>query len=226
MGTRPKIIEFYGLPGCGKTTLCNALKEIYESKGFKVGTLPDATNQFSSVGLFHLLSLRDCFFLFKFYRSFINNNVYKSLVLSPIRRLLIYRYAKRKEDYDFLFIDHGAVQSVVRVLYEVENPLEFLKTPIVSDYYSMIPADMYINCRISSDEAFSRVRIRNRKNSGTFDQYPDEQLKQVLKGHITIFNNTEAILKNLDKKIYTIDCSVELDKCLSQVEKNIIIEYE
>lgn len=218
MGTRPKIIEFYGLPGCGKTTICNKLKEEYEKKGYKVGLTPEAANHFTWLSIFHILSFKDCLFLFKFYRRFAKSNVYKNLVLSPIRRLLIYRCAKWNEEYDFLFIDHGAVQSIVRALYDVPNPMDFLETPIVRDYYRMIPADVYVNCKISQDEAFSRVRFRNRKNSGTFDQYPDAQLKNVLEGHNVIFNNTESILKELHKKLFKIDSTDTIEKCLSQIE--------
>lgn len=219
MGTRPKIIEFYGLPGCGKTTLCNKLKEEYEKKGYKVCLLPEAAHLFSWMSLVHILSFRDSFFLLNFYRHFIKLNVYKKLVLSPIRRLLIYRCAKWKEGYDFLFIDHGAVQSIVRALYDVSNPIDFLKTPFVRDYYCMIPADIYVNCKISIDEAFSRVKNRNRTNSGTFDQYPDAQLKKVLEGHEVIFNNTESIIKELHKDLLEIDSSETIEKCILRVEE-------
>ncbi len=217
MGTRPKIIEFYGLPGCGKTTLCNKLKEEYEKKGYKVCLLPEAAHLFSWLSLVHILSFRDCIFLLRFYRRFIKFNVHKNLVKSPIRRLLIYGCAKWKEEYDFLFIDHGAVQSIVRALYDVSNPMDFLKTPIVRDYYCMISTDVYINCRISIDEAFSRVRFRNRKNSGTFDQYPDAQLKKVLEGHDAIFNSTESLLKELHKNLLEIDSTETVEKCISRV---------
>ena len=223
MGTRPKIIEFYGLPGCGKTTLCGKLKEEYEKKGYKVCLLPEAAHLFSWVSLLHILSFRDCLFLFKFYRCFVKLNVHKNLVKSPIKRLLIYRCAKWKEEYDFLFIDHGAVQSIVRALYDVSNPIDFLETPVVRDYYRMISADVYVNCKISQDEAFSRVRLRNRKNSGTFDQYPDVQLRKVLDGHDEIFNNTESILKELHKDLLEIDSTDTVEKCISKVEDYLIL---
>ncbi len=223
MGAHPKIIEFYGLPGCGKTTLCNRLKDIYEKRGYKVGLLPDAVNDLSRWSIIHILSFRECAFFLKFYWAFITKNVCTNLVLSPIRRYFIYKSAKRKEKYDLLFIDHGAVQSIVRALYDVPTPLALLKSNLVRDYYRMIPADIYINCIITKDEAFSRVKNRNRKNSGTFDQYPDEQLKRVLDGHCTIFSDTKSILLELDKCLLEIDSNNSLDICISQIDEYINI---
>lgn len=222
MGARPKIIEFYGLPGCGKTTLCNKLKEIYEKKGYKVGVLPDAANRFSWLSLFYILSFSDCLFLYKFYRCFIKRRVCKNLVLSPVRRLLIYKCAKRKKEYDYLFIDHGAVQSIVRALYDVPYPFDFICTSVVKDYYRKISADFYVCCNISTDEAFARVRFRNRKNSGTFDQYPDEQLNNVLKGHNAIFIKTKEVLEELNKCLLEIDSTDSVEKCISQIEDFLI----
>lgn len=225
MGAHPKIIEFYGLPGCGKTTLCNRLKEYYENSGYKVGLLTDAVKDLSWRSIIHALSFHECVFFLKFYWAFIRKNVNKNLVLSPIRRYLIYKSAKRDGEYDFLFIDHGAAQSVVRALFDAPNPLVSLKSNLVRDYYRMIPADLYINCIITMDEAFSRVKLRNRKNSGTFDQYPDAQLKRVLEGHSTIFDNTKLILLELDKNLLAIDCNTNLDRCISQIEDFLNMKF-
>ena len=215
MGTHTKIIEFYGLPGCGKTTLCNKLKVYYEEKGYIIGILPDAANDCSWKSLFHSLSLRECISFFSFFIILITQHVHINLVLSPIRRILIFKHAKRIGKYDYLFIDHGIVQSVVRALHEVYNPSSILKHSFIKQILLSNSVDGFIECKIEPSKSFERIRVRNRRNSGTFDQFPDEQLNTVLENHSIIFKETSRIINNKIK--YEIDSSCDVENCLQQI---------
>ena len=216
MGAHTKIIEFYGLPGCGKTTICYKLKESFEEKGYKVGVLPDAANHFSWLSLFYTLTIRDIVLFFRFFILLKKHHVHRNLVISPIRRLLIFRSAKKKNEYDFIFVDHGAAQSIVRALYDTPCPLDILNSSVVKALFISTPVDKYVCCKITPEEAFARVRHRNRKNSGTFDQFPDEQLRIVLDGHYSIFESTDSLLRNLRFNLYFIDCYNKLEDCIEE----------
>lgn len=222
MGAHTKIIEFYGLPGCGKTTICNKLREIYETKGYRVAVLPDAANHFSWLSLLKILSFKDCVLLFRFVSLLYKYHVCRNLVLSPIRRLLIYRCAKMKKEYDFIFIDHGAVQSIVRALYDTPCPIDIINSSVIKDLLMINPVDKYVCCQLTPKVAFSRMRSRNRTNSGTFDQFPDDQLKKVLEGHNTIFENTDRLLRNLHLNMKVIDCVKTLEECIQEASNNVI----
>lgn len=224
MGTYTKIIEFYGLPGCGKTTLCRRLKDLYVDKGFRVGLLPDAVTDFRWKYLFLKLSFREIILYTRFIHKLKKYRVHKNLVLSVIRRFLIYKSARVHSKYDYVFIDHGVVQSIVRALYDTPCPIDLLRTTVFREMLSATFVEGIIHCDISSKEAYNRVRIRNRKNSGTFDQFSDEALKMVLDGHVPIFESIESILIEFNKNIFTIDCNCEIERCVSQVEQYMLNE--
>lgn len=209
-----KIIEFYGLPGSGKTTLCVRLKDVFEKMGYRVGLLSDTV---ISIGFSKLLSLISFHDLLLFIRLVIKLSwakVPNNLVLSPIRRILRYKQIKRTDDYDFLFIEHGVVQSMVRALLEVQSPLVCLHASTEKSILKLVPAEGFVYCKLTSDEAFLRVRSRNRKNSGTFDQYPDESLRMVLEKHSPIFEEIRSIVSDCFKYSTEVDCSCSIDCCV------------
>lgn len=219
MAKHTQIIEFYGLPGCGKTTLCNILKESYINKGYKVGVLTDATKQCSFLRIILVLKLSYLTKFFSIFRNYLKNHIPINYALSPYKRLMIYQCVKSFSDYDFVFIEHGVVQSMVSALYGFKSPVAISNNPTYKKYLSIIPVDKYIYCKITLEKAFERIRIRNRKSSGRFDQMEDDSLKELLLTQSSQFDEFNMILNELRKDVHCIDSANQLDISLNQIKK-------
>lgn len=221
MAKHTQIIEFYGLPGCGKTTLCNILKESYIKKGYKVGVLTDATKQCSFLRIILIFRIR---YLTKFFSIFWNyekNHIPFNYALSPYKRLMIYQCVRYFSDYDYVFIEHGVVQSLVSALYGFKSPIAILNNPIYKKYLSIIPVDKYVYCKITPEKAFERIRIRNRKSSGRFDQMEDDSLKELLLTQSCQFDDFSFLLNGLINNVHCIDSDCQLEVSLNQIEEII-----
>ena len=222
MAKHTQIIEFYGLPGCGKTTLCNSLKELYLKKGYKVGILTDATKQCSFLRVILVFKL---YYLIKFsciLMNYVKNGIPLNYAFSPFKRLLIYRCVKSFSDYDYFFIEHGVIQSMVSALYGYNSPIAIHNNPTYGKYLSVIPVDNYIYCKISQEKALERIRIRNRKSSGRFDQMPNDSLKELLLTQSCQFDEFNMMLNELEKDVHCIDSGSQLDVSLNQL-KTIVL---
>lgn len=222
MAKYTKIIEFYGLPGCGKTTLCNILKESYIKKGYKVGVLTDATKQCSFLRIILVLRLSYLTKFFGIFLNYVKNNIPFNYALSPYKRLLIYQCVKSFSDYDYVFIEHGVIQSMVSALYGYNSPIIILNNPTYGKYLSLIPVDKYIYCKISSEKAYERIRIRDRKSSGRFDQMPDDSLKELLITQSSQFDEFNLILKEFGKDVQSIDSGNRLDVSLNHINTIVL----
>ena len=219
MAKYTKIIEFYGLPGCGKTTLCNILKESYIKKGYKVGVLTDATKQCSFFRIILVLRLSYLTKFFSVFLNYIKNHIPFNYASAPYKRLMIYQCVKSFSDYDYVFIEHGVVQSMVSALYGFKSPIEILNNPIYKKYLSIIPVDKYVYCKITPEKAFERIRIRNRKSSGRFDQMEDDSLKELLLTQSFQFGDLDMLLNGLRKDVHCINSGDQLDLSLDQIKE-------
>ena len=215
MAEYTKIVEFYGLPGCGKTTICSLLRKHFENKGYRVGLLNEVTKICSVYHLVSVISYKDIALLFKWCYSIMNDSHTSfKIARAPYKRQLIYRCIKMYSDYDYVFIEHGVVQSIVSALYGTKDYTSFLNKMICNKLLQSSSVDMFIYCHVAVEEAFKRIRIRNRKSSGRFDQKPDNMLSYVLEQQSGQFDKLTGIIKDVGLDVECFNGDSRIDICV------------
>ena len=214
-----KIIEFYGLPGVGKSTICDLLEEKLNLTGYKVIniqkqkkciTIQDKINK-------AILTLKSFAFIdnIKLYKILNNyKRVYGKNELSDywIRRIIVTNYLLKKEikrsTYDYILLDEGIVQFITSIVHD-----EVIKNDIYTDEICKNISNVYsnyttvIHCNLDYKNIIGRLKKRNKKNDRFIFTDEDMMLKVLKKkeknldtiSHKILFN--EYIDLNLEDKL-------------------------
>lgn len=154
METHTRIVEFYGLPGCGKTTLTdylidnsknteaplfgriNQLSEKYRRLSFikKIGVIPFKAWLYSS--LFILSVPRIPVKNWKLYRSFFYIT-------------LMYKVSEKTSFPSFILVDHGLFQAAQSVIYGHSASLSNRSWRLLMKIASSISIDYAVYCIVS-----------------------------------------------------------------------------
>ena len=207
MAAYTKIIDLFGIPACGKTTLSNCLAE-RSNEALRISTLQGCILNDKKIvwRLLRSLSLNILWagIRFRFSAPFDKKRRDVSL-MSFLKHGLYYNYVRRFSDYDIVIVDHGDIQSIITLERgeNLHNKPEFVKA--CSRYLNSSLADIYIYCSISAEEALSRMHNRQRDN-GRIDVIGNkhQQLKE-LNDEISRFEFFAEFLKNQKKNIWELD---------------------
>ena len=205
MGKNKRIIDLYGLPGAGKTTICNSLLEKKDYQVAKISGLMELyKTQTFLFKVFHLPLYRWTR-LTLFIISVPNiSKVAKSEIISFYYIVLAYSFFQHQSCYNYLIVDHGLIQQLASVLHDnrfiISN--KALKL-FVAFLKKMEPLDK-VYCLTSKEFALERMKLRNR-NAGRLD---------------AIMNDTSVVLELLDneKKLF--------DKVSELVDNRVTINME
>ena len=214
------IIEFYGIPGCGKSTLSESLYKIISKKrsNKNVYYYSDILKEYNSKYRIKFCCCQKyiwlviCELLFLFF--YINNKKalisliilaiqLKSSFMYFIRSLeimAIYQYIKKTHDNDIIIVDHGIIQNIISLVYmhKIKNTAKFLSRVINvienNTYYVFIKTNPNISCK----------RIRNRQNQ--HGRLPiienDVKLVEVLEYQYYLFFSICKSLKSINMVKY------------------------
>lgn len=197
MAAHTQIIDLYGIPACGKTTLAKYMAS-HPVEGLKVSTVQDCTLAARN-DMWHLLL------------SVSPKNIWASIRLKfsapldkkrndiPFKNILLMgafkNYILKYTDYDIVITDHGDIQSFVS-LERGENLHEsqrFLSACL--HYLNVSLSTSYAYCKIDAEEALQRMNGRGR-DKGRIDLITDQHIKlQELKIESTRFKYWAGILK-------------------------------
>lgn len=207
MAAHTQIIDLYGIPACGKTTLARYMAS-HPAEGLKVSTMQDCT----------LAALNDKWHLVM---SVSLKNVWASIRLRlsapfdkkrsviPFRAILLMgafkNYILKYTDYDIVVSDHGDIQSFVSLergenLHQSEK---FLKACF--HYLNASLSTSYVYCQIDAEDALQRMNSRGREK-GRIDLIMDKHIKlQELEAESKRFDFWTKILKERKTPIIELD---------------------
>lgn len=219
MGKNTKIIEFNGIPACGKSTLANSIKNSLEIKNFAIGLWEDVTKEFKNQSLIVKINYVSHIPIIDYLKLFLSLRLEKKrkwyFYWFAIKISIIYSWCKRGSKYDFVLIDHGYIQHAISLLCgedisTMPRYLECFERIIKKE----TPVDIYIECDISIEEAQKRVKSRNRDN-GRLDIIDNYELqKNMYKIEKSNLESINKYLRNHDisSKFIKINTKVDLDK--------------
>ncbi|MFR1851725.1 MAG: hypothetical protein ACLSXF_11630 [Clostridium sp.] len=229
MGKNTKIIEFNGIPACGKSTLANSIKFSLETKNFSIGLWEDITNEFKKQSLKVKINYVSDIPIIDYLKLFLSLKLEKKrkwyYYWFAIKISIIYSWCKRGSKYDFVLIDHGYIQHAVSLLCgdDISTTPRYLKN-FERVIKKQTPVDIHIECDISIEEVQKRIKSRKRDN-GRLDIIDNYELQKNMY-KIEKFN-LECINKYLrehDKssKFIKINTEVDIDKNTEYIIKSVL----
>lgn len=224
MAAHTKIIDLFGLPACGKTTLTRCISEQY-GKRLKIATMPLLVQEAKR----DKGRLRKSFSPHYFFAGI------RLRLLAPFdrkRRVIpllnwpsharYYSYAKKYSDFDVILVDHGDIQDIVSLERgeDLHNNIRFSHG--CSRYLSISLADLYVYCNVRPEVALERMQLRGR-NSGRIDVMGDmaEQL-QALKCEKLRFDFFAEMLSKEKDKFIELDMNQPIEQ-IAEYIMNVII---
>ena len=198
MAAHTKIVDFFGLPGCGKSTLVSYIKET-QGERIKIATIYDLLDDIKkekkyrkllSVSPLNLLNS----ILFRLTVPFDEKRKDRS-ILNWVKHGILYNYARKYSDYDIVLVDEGNIQNFVKFERgdDLHNNKMFVKA--CKNYIQMSPVTLYVYCGIDTEIANERIIGRNRA-VGRIDVIKDDKTRTIeLEKEMLRFDFFYAMLK-------------------------------
>ena len=224
MAAHTKIIDLFGLPACGKTSLTRYISEQYGER-LKIATMPILVQE----------AKKDKGRLRKAFSPRYFSAGFRLRLLAPFdkkRRIIplfnwpsharYYSYAKKYPDYDIVLVDHGDIQDIVSLERgeDLHNNNRFSNGCI--RYLNLSLADLYVYCNVPTEIALERMQLRGR-NSGRIDVMGDvaEQL-QALESEKRRFDYFAGMLSKKKDKFVELDMNKPVEQIAESI-MNVII---
>lgn len=207
MSEHTQIIDLYGIPACGKTTLARYMAS-HPADGLRVATMEDCS----------IAALNDKWHLFL---SVSLKNVWASIRLRlsapfdkkrsviPFKSILLLNayknYIRKYTDYNIVVTDHGDIQSFV-TLERGDNLHENQKfKEACCHYLDASLSSAYVYCQIDAETALLRMNGRDR-DKGRIDSLSDEITKlQELERERERFDFWTTVLKERKAVLFELD---------------------
>lgn len=204
------IIEFYGLPGSGKTHLAWETVEFLRDKGLKVCDVDQVNKYKNSKNLLNLY--RQFIFILKNLKLFfIVLNLSKKSKLNfkfrLLRTIIFFKsfYASQKsKKYDYFVFDEGIIQNIWSIIFwsesllldGLENVYKFIK---LSD--DVLP----IFLQTDIDQIIKRLNARPLSKRSRFNGQSIELLNDIFKRHPDLFSRLKIKINKYEKSLIVRD---------------------
>lgn len=224
-----KYIEFIGIPGVGKTTVCNSVCSQLSDYGYKVCNLSQFS-YWSHSNMKKIFAVIDSLLNFKLWNSYkkcykLTKIYQKKVLFCKYFWLLVlitnqlYKFSK-KNRYDYIIFDEGIAQIITSISHEKDLVINKYLTDFICvlEKYNIKPA--LIQCNLGFQECINRIRSRGEKFAVRFSreksdnklllllQCKDKNIKKVCSLFNVILsidmnnsmnNNTKLVLNKIKK---------------------------
>lgn len=194
MSKKTKIIEFYGLPGCGKTTCCNRRTGI-NTDAKRIATIKELSEEIASSNIAKKALSFPYYLLIPMFRLFVNvpfvgfKNL--NLYLFFLKKEAEYFFARKFSRYDVILIEHGHAQSIISLIYGSPKALNSNTLKVAERLISSSELSEIIYCKVKPETAIQRIRKRNRTKIGRLDAIKDDS---ILLSELIILNEKFELL--------------------------------
>lgn len=197
MSSHTQIIDLYGIPACGKTTLAEYMAS-HPTNGLRIATMQDCmiAAKNDKWHLFLSVSLKNVWASIRLKLSTPLDKKRRVVRLKGILLLGAYKnYVRKYTDYDIVFFDHGDIQYFV-TLERGDNLHESNKfRKACLRYLDASNTTAYIYCHVDAETALQRMNSRGR-DKGRMDTMSDQNQKlQELEKESERFDFWTTVLK-------------------------------
>ena len=215
----PKIIEFVGLPGCGKSTLARELISTL-SKENVIMTYHDF---FSKKKLF-ILSNRTIFtpfifiyYLFRFNYWTVIKSIWQFARQYPINEIRFVRVIflirlyeniqKKLKIKCIIILDEGFIQFISSIPHDIVIKENELLQKLLITWENIVENTLFVDCRLSVEEDIDRIRKRNKN-----DRFKRIENDKILAKLLQIKEyNLDVLTKKIARKKVTLNMADPVD---------------
>lgn len=226
MNKHPRIIELYGLPGCGKTTLRDSVIQMsVEDKSFVL--MSELSRQFKRLPFFTKLRYipwRQLWCILSFFACMpklrISEFVYYKVFFSFA---IVYSFSKFARGTSFVVIDHGFAQAVVSLMNGHAGSLSEKQKERLSRIICHFKDSYFLYCHLSTETSLQRMRLRDRGNGRLDVMTNDDELRTKLLEQKEIFDSLYTCFNSIDNvKSCMIDSEQTPVECITQFINTVI----
>lgn len=178
MAAHTKIIDLFGIPACGKSTLADYLSNGCQTN-LRIGTMQNVAKEVKHNLMAYIcsISFNNLIAILKLRFAAPFDKKRRAISLSKwFLHDVLYNYIKKHSDYDLVLVDHGIIQSLV-TLERGDNLHEKSSFAQASSrYIDIIPVTLYVYCQIEEEVALARMQNRHR-NKGRIDMLNDATIQ-------------------------------------------------
>ena len=210
METHVKIVELFGLPGCGKTTLVDSLFECGEKNNTNsYSSLHDLLIQYRQLPFWtkvNVIPIKTWIYVILFIFSVPRVPVKKWRLYSSFFYIsFLYNYAKHIQEPLYILVDHGLIQSAQSLIYGHANTLSNKSWNLLLKIFQVLNVEFLVYCRIDSTVSLHRIRKRNRKGNGRLDMITDDNKLLNILNHQKLFFDSAYSIMSILKDTQTIE---------------------
>jgi len=196
-----QIIEFEGIAGCGKSTLCSNFAKILKSKGISFVYSQEIAKYMHDHPLSYIRAFR-IRNVASVIRLMFSTGTFKSYKyhIAIFKLLSLYDYYSRTSNENVLLCDHSIIQSTVQIWgYNRHTKVDESIRHALSKFFTHTYSTVNVYCTISPKTAGERIRKRNR-TYGRLDLIKnDNELVEYLKNNVDNLDATVKVYETLHK---------------------------
>lgn len=229
MATHTKIIDLFGIPACGKTSLATYMNK-KQINGLLYASAREAHHEMKQASIFKIakcFSFRSIISAIRFITYFTYSKKRRDLpVIKWLRDSVFRSFYHKYSKYDVVLIDHGAVQTFVSWERgeDYHDDIEFQRR--VLDYLNNIESSIFVFCDVSTQTSIERIRKRGRDH-GRLDMLlrtNEESIHKELDAERNRFQRLSELIKGNGNKLIVLnsngtidDIAVELSNIISVI---------
>ncbi|AMC92688.1 hypothetical protein AOC36_01380 [Erysipelothrix larvae] len=225
MGTRNNtciLIEFNGLPGCGKTTIVNELENLMEKEGVHFLNLKDVYFYKEKHRISKIITVTFAAFSrkqrtqnIKIMKYLFLFDVSKERVLYALRLIKLLYQVRRVKDKgcgEVMILEEGILQYTASISHVDTINNQNLLSSLIESMIGYVDSIICVNCNLDYSDIVKRIRQRNDLQR-RFDSMDDDQLIEGLVQNMKCFN----IMRRSYQKIGE---SIDIDTIGSPIENS------
>lgn len=223
------IIEFIGLPGCGKTALSHYLEEVLQKHGIHVWTrselsTPQYCKFYKFIQYVRLAALWPDVILLVAWHLLTRKQVQKRIAFTSFMNTLLQRdiLSRQLKKGEIAILDEGLIHRGASIFGYCKDKID---ENIASKYISNVPLpDVLVYLNVTPEIAIERIEHRGRPNR--MKDMGDEEIKHIMHNihysiHVLIYQLQSKVLEiaaddlslagcELERKILGLLCSASL----------------
>lgn len=217
MDQASRIIDLYGLPGCGKTTLSSIILSNSKLQAANIKLLmvrfhsENFVVRLYSVPLLLWARLSVYFLLSGFFKK---NST--DILKTYYYLALAYRYFRNQHHFRYLIVDHGMIQQFGSMLHNYDYSTSERK---MNKFFHIITSGkniVYSYCELSVESSLQRMKNRNRTN-GRIDSVMND-----FDVAIDLLNKEKSLFDSMCKKIGKSGVKLNMKEETKKVADNLL----